>query len=83
VWFHLDLAASVMDENDDVLPSYNNGFRVTLDGQVERPHPMGFKQDAFSYDVTIPPPLSIPPVSCITIPNDQDDVNSSVAAPII
>jgi hypothetical protein len=49
---------------------------------------MGHKHDAFSYDVTIPPPLTpspttIPPVSCIIIPNDQDAINSSVAAPII
>jgi hypothetical protein len=59
---------------------------------------MGFKQDAFSYDVTILPPLPIPPVLCITIPNGQadvqivppmsyiaisnDDVNSSTTAPV-
>jgi hypothetical protein len=51
-----------------------NAFRATLDGRVNQPQPMGFKQDAFSYDVTIPPPLLIPPVLCITIPNEQDDV---------
>jgi hypothetical protein len=54
---------------------------------------MGFKQDAFSYDVIIPRPLSIPPISCIIIPNDQqdifnvipndgDDVNSTTTAPV-
>jgi hypothetical protein len=76
-----------MDKNDKVVPSHN-AFRVALDGQVERHAPMGFRQDAFSYDVNTPPPLTtpstvIPPISCIIIPNDQDDVNSSVAAPII
>jgi hypothetical protein len=70
------LQGTVLDSNDDIIPS------------VKRHAHMGHKQDAFSYDVTIPPPLAassttIPPVSCISIPNDQDDVNSSVAAPII
>jgi hypothetical protein len=81
------IQGSIVDEDDDMLPSYNS-FRATLDGRVERPQPLGFRQDAFSYDVTIPPPLTtpsatIPPVTCIIIPHDQDDVNSSEAAPII
>jgi hypothetical protein len=81
------IQGSMMDKNDEVIPSHN-AFRVALDGRVERHALMGFRQDAFSYDVNIPPPLTapstvIPPVSCIIIPNDQGDVNSSVAAPII
>jgi hypothetical protein len=73
------LQGTVLDSNDDVIPP-STSIRATLDGRVERHAHMGHKQDAFSYDVTIPPPLTpssttIPPVSCI--------VNSSVAAPII
>jgi hypothetical protein len=62
--------------------------RVALNGRAERPQPMGFKQDVFSYDVNIPPPLSIPPIGMIihdpsfVIPNDGNDVNSSNTAPV-
>jgi hypothetical protein len=76
----VSLQASVGDNDDNILPS-NDDIHVTLNNQVER-------QDAFSYNVDIPAPLTthsntIPPVSCIIIPNDQDDVNSSVEAPTI
>jgi hypothetical protein len=44
--------------------------------------------DAFDRYTTVPSPSptpinTIPPVSCIVILNDQDDVNSSVAAPVV
>jgi hypothetical protein len=81
------IQGSILDTSTDDI------FHVTLDGRVERPQPMRFKQDAFSYDVNIPPPLSIPPIACIIIPNDQQDmsivipndgnnVNSSTTAPV-
>jgi hypothetical protein len=81
------IQASILDESNKTLPNCIS-LRVTLDDRVERPQPMGFRQDAFSYNITIPPPLTtpsatMPPVTYITIPHDQDDVNSSEAVPII
>jgi hypothetical protein len=46
----------------------------------------GFTLDAFNLHTAVPSPLpinTVPPVSCIVIPNNQDDVNSSVATPVI
>jgi hypothetical protein len=48
----------------------------------------GFTLDAFNLHTAVPSPSpspidTVPPVSCIINPNDQDDVNSSVATPVI
>jgi hypothetical protein len=67
-----------------VISSCNNDDAIT-----EPTHSlMGFTQDVFDYNTTVPSLLPtsihvIPPVSCVLIPNDLDDVNSSVVAPII
>jgi hypothetical protein len=43
----------------------------------------GFALDAFNDQNTIPSPLHVmPPVSCVIVPNDSNDVNSSTAAPV-
>jgi hypothetical protein len=48
----------------------------------------GFTLDAFNLHTAVPSPSlspidTIPPVPCIIIPNDQDNVNYSVATPFI
>jgi hypothetical protein len=80
------IQGSILDEcdNNDVL-IYKSDVRVLQDGRVACPIPI--VQDAFDYGTVIPPPIPtsssmIPPVSCVLAPNDQNDVNSLVAAPI-
>jgi hypothetical protein len=77
----LDTSTDGPHVNDKDTPV--NVVRITLDGRANRPQPMGFKQDSFSYDVNIPPPLSIPPMSCITIPSDQKDIQSCIVIPMM
>jgi hypothetical protein len=53
---------------------------------VPHTNPIPEIQNAFDYATMIPTPTStalsmIPPVSCVIIPNDENDVNSLVAAP--
>jgi hypothetical protein len=48
---------------------------------------IGFVPDAFNSQTVIPSPTTtplymVPPVSCVVIPNDIDDVNSSTTAPV-
>jgi hypothetical protein len=62
------------------------GDDVSIQGSIlndptDGPQPVGFQQDAFGYDVHIPPPLSIPPVSCIAIPNDKKDIQYGIVIP--
>jgi hypothetical protein len=43
--------------------------------------PNGFALDAFNDENTIPSPVHVlPPVPCVIVPNDNNDVNSSTAA---
>jgi hypothetical protein len=71
-----------------------NASKVVHDGRESRTKclnehtPSGFAINAFDRYTTVPSPSPtpinmIPPVSCIVIPNNQDDANSSVAAPVV
>jgi hypothetical protein len=72
--------------SDDEGTTGSNGDLIQQDDDVpiqgstlnDGPQPVGFQQDAFGYDVNVPPPLSIPPVSCIDIPNGQTDIQSRI-----
>jgi hypothetical protein len=87
-----DSVVSVDNNEDDDSISFQGSVINSCDNDdaITGPmhSPMGFAQDAFDYNTTVPPPLptsihAVPPVSCVLILNDLDDVNSSVAAPII
>jgi hypothetical protein len=75
------------DEDDDsiqgsILSNSNDEFAMS-----DKVAPNGFTLDAFNSQTVIPSPTStplyiIPPVSCVVIPNNTDDVNSSTTAPV-
>jgi hypothetical protein len=86
-----DSVVSVDNNEDDdsisfqgsVMSTCNNDDAITAPKQS----PTGFTQDAFEYNTMVPSPLPtsihvVPPVSCVLVPNDPDDISSSVAAPI-
>jgi hypothetical protein len=84
----ISLQGSTFDDcsDDNVLYNDSNVHNVHEDLISKQPL-MGFAQDAFNSQTTIPSPIppslnTIPPVSCVIVPNDADDVNSSVAVPI-
>jgi hypothetical protein len=73
------------DDNDVLIR--NPDVRMVRDECVPHANPTPEVQNAFDYATIIPSPISpplsmIPPVSCVIVPNDQNDVNSLVAAPI-
>jgi hypothetical protein len=84
----ISLQGSTFDDCSDDNVLYNDSNVHTVhEALISKQPPMGFEQNAFNSQTTIPSPIPpslnmIPPVSCVIVPNDADDVNSSVAVPI-
>jgi hypothetical protein len=73
--------ASGDDGNDDE----DDDNDTSIQGSISQDCSNGFSLGAFDCHNTIPLPTSthiVPPVSCVVIPNDSNDANSSTAAPI-
>jgi hypothetical protein len=74
-----DTIASGDSDNDD------DHDDASIQGSISGDCSNGFALDAFDLHNTIPLSTSthmVPPVSCVVIPNDENDVNASTSAPI-
>jgi hypothetical protein len=79
---HADCSSS--DNEDSTVSS--NTVDNDDDGSVQASIMDTIVMDAFCRKTTVPSPSlinMIPPVSSIVIPNDQDNVKSSVATPVV
>jgi hypothetical protein len=81
----IDSGATNTFINDPDVSTVRNVRNIQTDSLNDQ-NSNGFTLDAFNLHTAVPSPLpinTVPPVSCIVIPNNQDDVNSSVATPVI